>query len=254
MWCAGRKKKSPGFVEAVFSPCISISSGPPTTSTLASAECQCLRLSHPGSSFTSTLEGPLLGSPCSTATVKQSGTLGRVANFASADFVATSGWPDCWANAAPVKNNDTLSRSPNTTSTARFLCCICIAPRLVESVPAPLPNGRSPNEDNTLSRWLTQSPSSDKRERRNHRATALVQRCMVHKRRNLLQHLPPNRKAYVSRMLSVAWSSDSALLARRRLKTLLGWLENNGEHGAARVSARAWKRLSRWRSSTCPRR
>jgi len=62
---------------------------------------------------------------------------------------------------------------------------------------------------------------------------ALVQRCMVHKRRNLLEHLPPNRKAYVSRMLSVAWSSDSAQLARRRLKTLLGWLENNGEHGAA---------------------
>jgi putative transposase len=62
---------------------------------------------------------------------------------------------------------------------------------------------------------------------------AVVQRCLVHKRRNVLEHLPPSRKAYVSRMLSVAWSSDSAQLARRRLKTLLRWLENNGEDGAA---------------------
>jgi len=34
-------------------------------------------------------------------------------------------------------------------------------------------------------------------------------------------------------MLTEAWKSDSATLARRRLKTLLRWLENNGEHGAA---------------------
>src|SRR5262249_31411588 len=62
---------------------------------------------------------------------------------------------------------------------------------------------------------------------------AMVQRCLVHKQRNILDHLPPNRKAYVSRMLTAAWKSDSATLARRRLKTLLRWLENNGEHGAA---------------------
>lgn len=62
---------------------------------------------------------------------------------------------------------------------------------------------------------------------------ALVQRCRVHKKRNVLDHLPPKRKAYVSRMLSEAWRSDSATLARRRLKTLLQWLESNGENGAA---------------------
>ena len=62
---------------------------------------------------------------------------------------------------------------------------------------------------------------------------AVVQRCMVHKKRNILDHLPPQRKAYVSRMLTEAWSSDSATLARRRLKTLLQWLESNGENGAA---------------------
>jgi transposase-like protein len=62
---------------------------------------------------------------------------------------------------------------------------------------------------------------------------AVVQRCWVHKKRNILDHLPPNRKAYVSRMLTEAWKSDSATRARRRLKTLLRWLENNGENGAA---------------------
>ena len=62
---------------------------------------------------------------------------------------------------------------------------------------------------------------------------AVVQRCMVHKRRNLLEHLPPHRKAYVTRMLSAAWNSETAQLARRRLRTLLHWLEHNGENGAA---------------------
>lgn len=62
---------------------------------------------------------------------------------------------------------------------------------------------------------------------------AVVQRCRVHKKRNILEHLPPQRKAYVSRMLTEAWRSDSATLARRRLKSLLQWLESNGENGAA---------------------
>jgi len=62
---------------------------------------------------------------------------------------------------------------------------------------------------------------------------AVVQRCRLHKKRNILEHLPPNRKAYVSRMLTEAWNRDSATLARRRLKTLLQWLESNGESGAA---------------------
>ena len=57
---------------------------------------------------------------------------------------------------------------------------------------------------------------------------AVVQRCWVHKKRNILDHLPPNRKAYVSRMLTEAWKSDSATRARRRLKTLLRWLEKRG--------------------------
>jgi transposase-like protein len=62
---------------------------------------------------------------------------------------------------------------------------------------------------------------------------AVVQRCAVHKQRNVLDHLPQSRKAHVARALAEAWASDSAELARRRLKTLLQWLERNGESGAA---------------------
>ena len=83
---------------------------------------------------------------------------------------------------------------------------------------------------------------------------AVVQRWMVHKRHNVLEHLPPNRKPYGSRMLSVAWHSDSAQLARRRLKVLLRWLEHNRENGRRRVCARVWKKPSPSRSSVCPRR
>ena len=61
----------------------------------------------------------------------------------------------------------------------------------------------------------------------------VVQRCQVHKKRNVLDHLPQSRKAHVARALSQAWASDSTELARRRLKALLQWLERNGESGAA---------------------
>ena len=62
---------------------------------------------------------------------------------------------------------------------------------------------------------------------------ALPRHCSTLQKRNILDHLPPQRKAYVSRMLTEAWRSDSATLARRRLKTLLQWFESNGENGAA---------------------
>jgi putative transposase len=61
----------------------------------------------------------------------------------------------------------------------------------------------------------------------------VVQRCQVHKKRNVLDHLPQSRKAHVARALSQAWASDSTELARRRLKALLQWLQRNGECGAA---------------------
>jgi transposase-like protein len=62
---------------------------------------------------------------------------------------------------------------------------------------------------------------------------AVVQRCILHKKRNVLAHLPQSRHAHAARALSEAWNSDSAELARRRLKALIQWLERNGEDGAA---------------------
>lgn len=62
---------------------------------------------------------------------------------------------------------------------------------------------------------------------------AVIQGCTLHKKRNLLAHLPQSRRAHVARALAEAWSCDSAELARWRLKTLLQWLERNGEDSAA---------------------
>jgi len=62
---------------------------------------------------------------------------------------------------------------------------------------------------------------------------AVPRHCSTLQKRNVLDHLPQNRKAHVAHALSAAWASDSAELARRRLKTLLQWLERNGESGAA---------------------
>lgn len=62
---------------------------------------------------------------------------------------------------------------------------------------------------------------------------AVVQRCQVHKRRNVLSHLPEPRKGYVSRMMSDAYKSKTATTARKRLKALVSWLESNGEDSAA---------------------
>jgi putative transposase len=56
---------------------------------------------------------------------------------------------------------------------------------------------------------------------------------VLHKKRNLLAHLPQHRHAHVARALAEAWASDSAELARRRLKTLIQWLERSGEESAA---------------------
>ena len=62
---------------------------------------------------------------------------------------------------------------------------------------------------------------------------AVVQRCQLHKLRNLQSHLPKSRHAYVLRTMREAYRSASADLARKRLKSLVGWLERNGYDDAA---------------------
>lgn len=62
---------------------------------------------------------------------------------------------------------------------------------------------------------------------------AVVQRCQIHKRRNLKDHLPKAARPYVDRVLREAYGSTSADTARKRLRTLLSWLESNGHEDAA---------------------
>ena len=62
---------------------------------------------------------------------------------------------------------------------------------------------------------------------------AIVQRCQVHKTRNLRDHLPEARRAYVARQMRDAYTSTSAAVAKKKLTQLASWLESNGEDSAA---------------------
>jgi transposase-like protein len=64
-------------------------------------------------------------------------------------------------------------------------------------------------------------------------STAVVQRCQLHKRRNLKGHLPKSRQAHVDRILREAYASSTAETARKRLRGLTSWLEGNGHEDAA---------------------
>lgn len=62
---------------------------------------------------------------------------------------------------------------------------------------------------------------------------AVIQRCQIHKRRNLKDHLPKSVQLHVDRVLREAYASTSADTARKRLRSLLSWLETNGHEDAA---------------------
>lgn len=65
---------------------------------------------------------------------------------------------------------------------------------------------------------------------------AVVQRCQVHKRRNILDHLPEQLHASVGRVLREAWDLADEKLAKRRLDHLAASLES--EHPGAAGSIR----------------
>jgi putative transposase len=67
-------------------------------------------------------------------------------------------------------------------------------------------------------------------------ATALVQRCQVHKRRNVLEHLPETMRPRVRRVLDEAYGLADAALAKRRLLQLAAALEH--AHPGAAASLR----------------
>ena len=65
---------------------------------------------------------------------------------------------------------------------------------------------------------------------------AVVQRCQVHNRRNVLAHLPEHQHAQLARCLHEAFESESAALGERRLNNLARSLER--EHPGAAASVR----------------
>ncbi len=62
---------------------------------------------------------------------------------------------------------------------------------------------------------------------------AVIQRCQVHKLRNVLDQLPDTQRTYVRQAMREAYRADRFDLARKRLVALATWLENHGEDQAA---------------------
>jgi putative transposase len=62
---------------------------------------------------------------------------------------------------------------------------------------------------------------------------AVIQRCQLHKGRNLDALVPKARQAYVRALLRRAYRAASAPAARRHLTALATWLETNGHADAA---------------------
>jgi putative transposase len=62
---------------------------------------------------------------------------------------------------------------------------------------------------------------------------AVVQRCQVHKARNVREHLSEERRAYVARQMRDAYNSTTFATAKKKLLQLASWLASNGEDSAA---------------------
>jgi putative transposase len=56
-------------------------------------------------------------------------------------------------------------------------------------------------------------------------AAALVQRCQIHKLRNVLDHLPERQRPWVQAILQRAYRSEKVATAKRLLHDLARWLE-----------------------------
>ncbi len=62
---------------------------------------------------------------------------------------------------------------------------------------------------------------------------AVIQRCQVHKLRNVRDHLPEARRPYVIKQIRDAYRSKSVAVAKKKLLQLVSWLDSNGHDGAA---------------------
>lgn len=61
----------------------------------------------------------------------------------------------------------------------------------------------------------------------------VVQRCRLHKIRNIQSHLPKSRHAYVLGTMRESYRMTQVALARKRLQGLVAWLESSGYDEAA---------------------
>jgi len=62
---------------------------------------------------------------------------------------------------------------------------------------------------------------------------ALIQRCQVHKIRNVTEHLPKKAQFWVGSQMREAYRAVGAEAARRQLKRVVAWLDRNGHEDAA---------------------
>ena len=62
---------------------------------------------------------------------------------------------------------------------------------------------------------------------------AMIQRCQVHKMRNVRDHLPETRRAYVTKQMREAYDRPPPRRRRRSSLQLASWLDSNGEDAAA---------------------
>lgn len=62
---------------------------------------------------------------------------------------------------------------------------------------------------------------------------AVVQRCQVHKMRNVRDHLPKSRRGYAMRQMRDAYKGANTKTAKKLLLQTVSWLEANDEEGAA---------------------
>ena len=65
---------------------------------------------------------------------------------------------------------------------------------------------------------------------------AVVQRCRLHKKRNVMEHLPQKKRLFISRKLDKAWAETDASKAESKLRVLAKQLED--EHPGAAASLR----------------
>ena len=62
---------------------------------------------------------------------------------------------------------------------------------------------------------------------------AVIQRCILHKRRNVLSYLPPSRQAEATRRMNAAWCLANYAEALEELRKVRRWLESISESAAA---------------------